>query len=436
MQKLESKPVRRAVSILLTAVVVLFLLLLFLIGPKSAEAVTVSLTPSATTVVQGGSITFDVSIVILSNERIPITNVNLRIFSDAQCTTELTASPYSSPQSMTFVSATPTPGYGYGYGYGYDPNAGQGYSFGYGYGYGGPVTLVYRCTVDTTGWATGTYYARGAVDCGTHTYSSSATSFTVAAAVGPGVPAATPAPTPAPTPTPALTPTPTLTPTPAPTPTLTPTPTPTPTVTPTPTPTPIPTPTPLDLSDVVDEDGVVQQDVHYSTPDEMMEIEVGSGTTALTEDGEPLQSIEVDVVVVSEEIPPPPPGAYIVGYAYDLGPDGATFHPPITLTLHYDPGLIQEGTAEKDLVIAYYDVATGQWVSLPSTVDTENNTITAQVSHLTKFAILAAPVEIVEIAPFNIWLALGPILGVLAVAGLAFYFLIRRIRRRRTEAAT
>jgi len=159
-------------------------------------------------------------------------------------------------------------------------------------------------------------------------------------------------------------------------------------------------------------------------------------TIALTEDGKPLQSIEVDVVAVSEEIPPPPPGAYVIGYAYDLGLAGATFNPPITLTLHYDPELIPEGVVEADLFIAYYDVATGQWVSLPSTVDTENNTITAEVSHLTIFAILTPPV-VVEVVPFNMWLVFGPILGVLAVAGLAFYFLIRRglITRRRTTMA-
>jgi hypothetical protein len=427
---------RRAISLLLTVAVVVVLLVLFLIGPKSAEAVTVSVTPSASSILVGGSITFDGSIVIQSNERIPISGVYLRIFSNAQCTTELTASPYSSPRTMSFVSATPTPGFGYGFGYGFDPNAGQGYSFGYGYGYGGGVTIAYRCTVDTTSWATLRYYARVDVDCGTHTYSSSAVSFTVASAPAPaggGAPEPTPTPTPTTTPTP--TPTPTLIPTPTPTPTLIPTPTPTPTLTPTPTPTP-PTPMRIDLSDVIDEDGMVQADIHYSTTDGMMEIEISSGTIALTADGKPLQSIEVDVVVVSEEIPPPPPGAYIIGYAYDLGPAGATFNPPITLTLHYDPGLIPEGVVEADLFIAYYDVATGQWVSLPSTVDTENNTITAEVSHLTIFAILTPPV-VVEVVPFNMWLVFGPILGVLAVAGLALYFLIRRglIWRRQTGMA-
>jgi len=45
--------------------------------------------------------------------------------------------------------------------------------------------------------------------------------------------------------------------------------------------------------------------------------------------------------------------------------------------------------AEEDLVVAYYNVATGQWVILPSTVDTTAHTITATVDHLTLFAAYA-----------------------------------------------
>ncbi len=180
MQNLASRPITVVVSILLTSVIVL---LMILIGPKPVEAVTVSVVPSTSSVVQGDSITFDVTIAIQSNEHIPIDNVKLRIFSDAGLTTELTASPYNSPRTMSFLSATPASGYGYGYGYGYDPLMGQGYDFGYvygyGYGYAGSITLTYRVTVDTTGWATGSYYARGDVDSGTHVFSSTGSSFTV-----------------------------------------------------------------------------------------------------------------------------------------------------------------------------------------------------------------------------------------------------------------
>jgi vacuolar-type H+-ATPase subunit H len=169
-------------SILLTAIIIVVFVL---IGPKSAEAVNVSLTPSTLSVGPGGNITFDVTVVIEDNERIPIHDVYLRIFSDDQCTIELTESPYDSARTMTLVSATPSTGYyGYGYQYGSDTNEGQvyyfGYGYGYGYDYGGPLTLLYRCTVDTTGWDAGVYYARGDVDSGTHTYSSSTVSLTVA----------------------------------------------------------------------------------------------------------------------------------------------------------------------------------------------------------------------------------------------------------------
>jgi len=183
MKKLDPKLVITAVSILLTAAIVLLLLL---IGPKSVEAVNVTVTPSPGSVAPGGSVTFDLTVEILASERIPIEGIHLRIFSDAEATIELTASPYNSPLSTSLFSATPSTGYyGYGYGYGFDPIVGQGYSFGYGYGYGygydsGTVTLVYRCTVDTSGWAPAVYYARGDVDCGTHTYSSSVSSFVVA----------------------------------------------------------------------------------------------------------------------------------------------------------------------------------------------------------------------------------------------------------------
>jgi hypothetical protein len=186
---------------------------------------------------------------------------------------------------------------------------------------------------------------------------------------------------------------------------------------------------------VIDEDGVVQDDVEYSTPDGILEISISGGTTAKTEGGEPLQSIEVEQVC--EGFPPPPVGAYIVGCAYDLGPDGAVFNPPITITLNYDPGQIPAGVAEEDLVIAYYNVATGQWVILPSTVDTVNNTITAEVSHLTLFAVYAPAAPVTsppatatpepgeEDGGTSMWIIIGPVIAVILL-GIVAFLLVRR----------
>ena len=175
MQSLRTKTLARsAASILLAGVIILVLVLT---APQSAEAVTVTLTPSTTLAGVGANITFDVSIVIASDERIPIQNVRLRLFSDPGCNNELTAAPYSSPRNMSLYQAIPSTGYGYGRLYGNDTREGQPYYFGYGYGYGGNVTHVYRCYTDTDNWSASTYYARGDVDCGTHTFRSGVSSF-------------------------------------------------------------------------------------------------------------------------------------------------------------------------------------------------------------------------------------------------------------------
>ncbi|MBI2864346.1 MAG: hypothetical protein HYX94_07255, partial [Chloroflexi bacterium] len=43
---------------------------------------------------------------------------------------------------------------------------------------------------------------------------------------------------------------------------------------------------------------------------------------------------------------------------------------------------------ESSLKIYYWDAATGQWVAVPTVVDAANNTLTATLDHLTRFALL------------------------------------------------
>ncbi len=58
------------------------------------------------------------------------------------------------------------------------------------------------------------------------------------------------------------------------------------------------TPVTLDISHRINENGLVQESVQYSTKDGMLAIDVYSGTTARTKYGEPLQYI-----VVKEAVP-------------------------------------------------------------------------------------------------------------------------------------
>jgi len=242
-----------------------------------------------------------------------------------------------------------------------------------------------------------------------------------------------------PTPSPTPTPTPTGEPTPTPTPTAVPTPTPASTVTPTPA---GPTPTPsagetVDLSGNINDAGVVHDDVQQSIFPGVLDLSIGSGTLALTEGGDPLQGITVEQVC--SDYPEPPENAYIVGCAYDFAPDGATFNPPITVTLSYEPGQVPEGVDEEDLVIAFYNAATGQWVILQSTVDTANHTITAKVNHLTLFAGYAVaeppatPGPVVD-EETNIWIIIGPVIAVVLL-GIVAFLILRRRTPKEPEAA-
>ena len=146
---------------------------------------------------------------------------------------------------------------------------------------------------------------------------------------------------------------------------------------------PAPPPGTTDVRGKVSTAGVFLRSVTAISEDEQCALTIPEGTVGLTEELEPLTEI---TIIIVDEPPPPPEDAYVIGLAYDFGPDGATFDPPVTLTFSYDPADIPEAVAEEDLVIAYYDQATGGWVVLEGcVVDPAADTVTAPVAHLTAF---------------------------------------------------
>lgn len=112
-------------------------------------------------------------------------------------------------------------------------------------------------------------------------------------------------------------------------------------------------------------------------------IDIAAGTILKAADGSVLSSISV---TAPPAVPDAPPGRVIL-VARDFGPDGATFSPPITLTIKFDPSQLPDGASEIDLVIAFRDG--DNWVPLDTTVDTVGNTASAGASHFTTFALLA-----------------------------------------------
>ena len=115
-------------------------------------------------------------------------------------------------------------------------------------------------------------------------------------------------------------------------------------------------------------------------------VTIPAGVIGLTAGGAPLPQITITPITATTP-PPPPPGTGAVALDYDVEPSGSTFSSPITITLSFDPGLLNGATP----YVAWYNPVTGQWEQLHTvSIDTVNHTITASVDHFSTFAVLAA----------------------------------------------
>jgi len=138
---------------------------------------------------------------------------------------------------------------------------------------------------------------------------------------------------------------------------------------------------------MMDSSGTVLTDSLLTTADDVLSLKISAGTQLLDSSGQPLTSLSV---TVPNTVPPSSPDTIVM--VYDLGPDSATFTPPVTLTMHYDPAALPPGVAEDTLYIAYWDGSA--WQALPGTVDTQGNTVTALLSHFGTFALMGKPAPV------------------------------------------
>jgi hypothetical protein len=123
-----------------------------------------------------------------------------------------------------------------------------------------------------------------------------------------------------------------------------------------------------------------------TSSDSNLTVTIFKNTKARDKNGGMLLSFDVSL---SEEPPPPPENGHIIGLPYEFKPEGATFDPPLGLTMMYDPADLPAGISAEDLVIAYYDQDTGRWVECSCTCDPARHCITASIAHFTSFAVIA-----------------------------------------------
>ncbi len=142
------------------------------------------------------------------------------------------------------------------------------------------------------------------------------------------------------------------------------------------------------------------RNTEFTSDDGNLSIIIPQETAALVEGEEPLTSVEFAVV----EPPPLPEQASLIGLAYDLSPEGATFSPPVTINWNYDPADIPAGLAEADLVIVRYDEETGNWEELLTEANLEAYALSASLDHFSTVALLgykSSPTPAQTLTPAN-----------------------------------
>ncbi len=132
--------------------------------------------------------------------------------------------------------------------------------------------------------------------------------------------------------------------------------------------------------------GALLEAVNATSTDGKVSIHIANGTLCLGSDGGRLSTISVSNVGDEANLSAPE-NRYIIA-AYKLEPGGANFTPALELALAYEEEELPEGVSEKRLYIACYNETSEKWSTLKSKVDTEENTVTAEVKHFTTFAIM------------------------------------------------
>ena len=137
----------------------------------------------------------------------------------------------------------------------------------------------------------------------------------------------------------------------------------------------------------VDSLGRLESKVEASSADGRISLSLNKGTTVLSQDREPLQIIHA---IIDPNPPPALGNAYVVSSVYDLRPKGATFDPPLLLTLSYDPKRLPAGLGENELYVAYQD-GTNWYTPSYKRVDAKLHSVTTQLHdfNFSTFAILA-----------------------------------------------
>jgi uncharacterized membrane protein len=101
----------------------------------------------------------------------------------------------------------------------------------------------------------------------------------------------------------------------------------------------------------------------------------------------PSNSLHEDTSITVLQMPPENVAAHVMlSNVFDIGPNGTNFTNSVTLTLPYQ---LQSGVSEDNLAIYYYNTDTNSWERVGGNVNKVDKTVSVQIDHLSKYAVMA-----------------------------------------------
>jgi hypothetical protein len=141
--------------------------------------------------------------------------------------------------------------------------------------------------------------------------------------------------------------------------------------------------------------GQVLQEIQLDSVSRKARLTIDVGVYALDQDGKRLPGITMNDLPAAGLPHVPQAGTFtFAGYAVTCSPEGATFAPAAELTFTFTDAewnLLMAGAHQTPgyLVVQWYNRESGTWVNLPTVVNTQDRTVSAEVAHFTEFALFA-----------------------------------------------
>lgn len=131
--------------------------------------------------------------------------------------------------------------------------------------------------------------------------------------------------------------------------------------------------------------GVITQETDLKSNDNLASLTIGPGILAKDATGNPVSSISI-ASIPQADIPSLAGGqvSSFAGRAYELGPNGVTFSPSVTLSF-----TVPQAQWDREYTIRTFDRASASWQDLPGSFDPRTGIVTAEVTHFCCFALFS-----------------------------------------------